>query len=363
MQNDQRDYLPQYPPLRLDHLVRLTDSTGVLQHAVHSVPDRGHGYSIDDQARALIVLLAYARLSGMQRAPDAAYTYMSYLHFANIPSGAFHNFLSYNGVWLDDQGSEDCFGRTMWALGYASRHGIDRGLANAAADLFNNGVPQLEHLDWLRAKAFSLFGLYHRQKAEPDSRLLALVRMLADALVEQYDRTSSTEWQWFENTLTYCNAKLPAALLLAYEITGEAGYLEIGLATLTWLRGIVVNDAGVLSLVGQDGWYLRGGVKAEFDQQCVDAQGMVEAASIAYRVTGQAIWQNTARLAFDWFVGRNVHGVSLIDSVTWGCYDGITATRLNRNMGAESIVCYLLAYLELVDAGAVTLEGAVPQSE
>lgn len=354
------DYLPTYPPLRLDHLERMTDSTGIMQHALFAVPDPTHGYSIDDQARALIVVLAHARLSGEQHAPRAAYTYASYLRLAATPDGAFHNFLSYSRQWLDERSSQDAHGRALWALAYAMRYGIDRGLSGAANDLFAAAVARVENLDALRAWAFTIYALYHRLHAEPNETLLAKVRLLADRLVALYDATAGPDWYWFEDTLTYCNGKLPGALLLAHELTGEQRYRDVGLTALTWLMTVLFDDQDRLRLVGQNGWYPRGGVKAAFDEQCVDAQGTVEAARIALRVTGDHAWRVRALAAFDWFVGRNVHGIALVDSSTWGCFDGITVERLNRNMGAESIVCYLLAYLDLVAADILTLDGAIP---
>lgn len=354
------DYLPTYPPLRLDHLERLTDSTGIMQHALFAVPDPTHGYSIDDQARALIVVIAHARLTGQQRAPRAAYTYLSYLRYAANPDGTFRNFLSYSREWLDERGSEDACGRALWALALAMRHGGERGLSGAAADLFATGVACIPAMVAPRGWAFALFALYHRLRAEHDDTLLALVRDLADRLVAAYSATAGPDWRWFEDQLTYCNGKLPAALLLAHELTGEERYREVGIAALSWLMGVLFNEAGELRLVGQDGWYPRGGARAPFDEQCVDAQGTIEAALIALRATGDRAWHRHALSAFDWFMGRNVHGISLIDSVTWGCFDGITLERLNRNMGAESIVCYLLAYLDLVDAELLTLDGSVP---
>jgi len=359
----QTEHLLRYPPLRLDHLERLTDSTGVLQHALHAVPDPRHGYSIDDQARALIVVLAHAGVSGLQRAPRAAYTYLSYIGFAETPHGSFHNFLSYNRTWLDEHASADAHGRALWALGYASRFGIDRGLADAASDLFDQAAAGVSLSPWIRPWAFTIFGLYHRIQARPDASLSGLLQTLANQLVGRFDATAGPTWRWFEDVLTYCNAKLPAALLLAYEITGERRYLEVGLTALEWLFTVVAGPTGIVRLVGQAGWYPRGSVKAPFDEQCVDAQGLVEAAIIAYRVSKEQAWRDNAWRAFDWFFGHNVHGVSLIDPATWGCFDGITVDRLNRNMGAESIVCYLLAYLDLVAAHMLTLDGAVPQGE
>jgi hypothetical protein len=180
---------------------------------------------------------------------------------------------------------------------------------------------------------------------------------MAQCLLVHLEAATTPEWRWFEPYLTYCNAKLPAALLLAFELTGESRYRDGGLEALEWLMTIIFNDQGQLRLVGQNGWYPRGGRKAPFDEQCVDAQGAVEAALIAYRITHAAVWRDRALTAFAWFIGANVHNASLIDSAGWGCADGITATGLNYNMGAESIVCYLLAYLDLVDAGLIDLDG------
>ncbi|MDB5057059.1 MAG: glycosyl transferase family protein, partial [Chloroflexi bacterium] len=209
------DYLPVYPPLHLDHLERLSDSTGIIQHALHSVPDPTHGYSIDDQARALIVHLAHAHFTGANHPAPLAYTFMSFLRHAANPDGTFHNFLSYSRQWLDEQGSEDSHGRALWALGYATRYGIERGMIGAAADLFDVGKAHIDSLRWPRSWAFSLFGVYHRLKAAPDDDLQSVARTLAGKLVDCFEVASGPDWLWFEDELTYCNAKLPAALLLA----------------------------------------------------------------------------------------------------------------------------------------------------
>ncbi len=352
-------HLPTFPPLRLDYLERLTDDTGIVQHAVHAVPDRRHGYSIDDQARALIAVLAYARLSGATGAPPTAYVYAAYLRHAAIASGWFHNFLSYARVWVDERGSEDCYGRAMWALGYTQHSGLADGLVGAAAELFTLQSSPLESLQFPRSQAFALFGLYYRLRSAPDDHLLSSALLLADRLAEQFETHATEDWLWFEDRLTYCNATLPAALLLAYELSKDRRYLSIGVEALRWLRGVLFDDSGELRLVGQDGWYRRGGAKAAFDEQCVDAQGMVEAALIAERVTGDERWRTDALAAFSWFLGANVHRTTMIDPATWGCYDGLTRSGLNQNMGAESIVCYALAYLSLVEAGVLALDGSV----
>ena len=335
----------------------MTDCTGIIQHGYHAVPDPIFGYSIDDQARALMVVLGHARLAGLSHSPRSAYTYLSYLRHAQTPEGAFHNFLSYNRRWLDERGSDDAQGRALWSLAYAARYAREQALAQAALALFDLGIQKGEALGAPRAWAFTLIALYHRLRTQPDRALLALVHTLALRLVTSYQTTSTARWQWFEEILTYCNASLPLALLLAHEITGETRYRAIALESLHWLTTVLFDAEGVLRLVGQDGWYPRDGAKALFDEQCVDAQGAVEATLTAYRLTGDAAWRQRALAAFAWFHGRNVHGLSLIDPQTGGCYDALTTGGVNANMGAESIVCYLLAYLDLVEGGLLTLDG------
>ena len=336
----------------------MTDGTGLVQHALYSVPDPVHGYSVDDQARALMVCVAHAHLSGAPL-PREAYIYLSYIRYAARKDGTFHNFLGYDRRWLDDRGSDDAQGRVLWALAHAARYSPEPRFAGAAAYLFASSQPVISILAYPRSWAFTIFALSHRVHNPGGEVLLKQARELADRLVERFDAEASPEWRWFEDSVIYCNGSMPAALLLAHEMTGEARYREIGLCSLEWLVSVLFNDAGELRLVGQNGWYPRGGEKAAFDEQCVDAQGTVEAALIALRVTGDPVWRERALAAFDWFHGRNALGSPLLDTTTWGCYDAITPRGMNENMGAESIVCYLLAYLDLVDSGVLTLDGNV----
>ncbi|HVA92576.1 MAG TPA: hypothetical protein VNL71_22370 [Chloroflexota bacterium] len=351
--------MPAYPPLSLDHLQRMTDDTGIIQHAFFAVPDPVHGYSVDDQARALMATVSHARLTGQARSPRSSFTYLSFLRLAANPDGSFHNFLSFDRRWLDDRGSDDSQGRVWWALAHAARYGVESGLSTAAAKLFDTTISAADRLGSPRSWANTIFGLYHRQKTAEYPSHAALLHELAGRLVALYESASDSDWLWFEPYLTYCNGSLPAALLLAYEITANPRYLSVGLGALDWLMGVLFSESGDLQIVGQDGWYPRGGTRAVFDQQCVDAQGTVEASLIAFRLTGEPRWRGHALAAFDWFHGRNVHGLALVDPATGGCYDGLTRTGLNLNMGAESIVCYLLAYLDLVEAGILTIEGAI----
>lgn len=350
-----------YSPFRLDHLRRMTDDTGMIQHALHGVPDPCHGYSVDDQARALMVTVAHAHHARQPLAREA-YTYLSYLRYAATEDGGFHNFLAYDRRWLDTRGSDDAHGRVLWALAHAARFAPDEGLAAAAMFLFAQARPGIARLSFPRSWAFALFALYHYWQSAHDPTVLDQARSLADRLLALYTAESSPGWQWFEPSVRYCNGSLPASLILASEITGVQRYRDVGLEVITWLFGVLFNAGGDLRLIGQNGWYPRGGVKARFDEQCVDAQGTVEAALIALRVTGAPHWRTYALAAFEWFHGRNSIGEPLLDHTIWGCYDGITPQGLNRNMGAESIVCYLLAFLDLVESGLLGLEGSVRTS-
>jgi hypothetical protein len=207
----------------------MTDSTGIIQHGYHAIPDPTFGYSIDDQARALIVVLQHARLAGLPDTPRTAFTYLSYLRYAAQPDGTFHNFLSYDRRWLDERGSEDAQGRILWSLAYAARFGREQALTRAAEALFTHGLQRVPLLTAPRAWAFILVALYHRLQIGQDTALVSLVHELAGRLVGRFDVTADAHWRWFEDSLTYCNGKLPLALLLAYAITGEARYLAVAL--------------------------------------------------------------------------------------------------------------------------------------
>ena len=340
--------MDRYPPLKLDHLRRLTDDVGIIQHAICSVPDRRHGYSLDDNARALIVALKHHRLSREVESLDLAYRYLSFIRYAQAPDGRFRNFLAYDRSWLEEEGSEDSYGRALWSLGYAMSNAIASGLSRAARDIFDAALPWLDSLRSPRARAFALLGLHWRYQTLAHEEDLRYLHRHADILLENYRDAARNDWRWYEEYLTYCNGKLPQALLLAYQDTKAEEYLATACRSLDFLlQTLFVNDR--LELIGQAGWYRRKGPRAFFDQQPIDAEATVEVCLEAHRVTGKAGYYDLAFRAFEWFLGRNRLGLPLWDSDTGGCYDGLEANGVNQNQGAESAISYLLSYLLLVE--------------
>lgn len=337
-----------YPSLKLDHLHRLTDDVGIIQHAIYSVPDPHHGYSLDDNARALIVALKHHRLSGEVESLDLAYKYLGFIRYAQTPDGRFRNFLAYDRRWLEEEGSEDSYGRALWSLGYAMSSDIPSGLVRAARDIFDAALPWLDSLCSPRARAFALLGLHWRYQALAHEEDLQYLRREADILLQNYRDAARNDWHWYEEYFTYCNGKLPQGLLVAYQDTKAEEYLDVAGRTLDFLLEILfVNDR--LELIGQAGWYPRTGERAFFDQQPVDAEATVEACLEAYRITGKARYYDLAFRAFEWFLGRNRLGLPLYDPDTGGCYDGLEPSGVNQNQGAESTISYLLSYLLLVE--------------
>ena len=311
------------------------------------MPDPKSGYTTDDNARALIVALKHHRLFGNSESLEGARRYLAFLRYAQNREGKFHNFLSYNREWQDWEGSQDCQGRAVWALGYAAARAPEQGMREAASRMLSETFVWVDQLAPPRARANAILGLAevadHPTLGEAAQRSL---RTLADGLVALYERTATPDWRWFELGLTYDNGRMPEALLSAYQVTGEATYREVALESLDFLLEVLFPD-GVLDLIGNDGWYHRGGRRAYFDQQPIDAEGTVAVCLRAHAVTGEARYRELAERAFQWFLGRNRVGVPLYDAETGGCYDGLHPHGVNGNQGAESTLAYLLARLAL----------------
>jgi len=333
------------PPPRLDHVRRLTDDTGILQHALYTVPDPHHGYTTDDNARALLAVVQYHQLTDDPEAAELAWRYLAFLRYAQREDGHFRNFLAYNRTWLEECGSEDSHGRTAWALGYTVANAPSPGIRDGAFTLFERLLRVLDSLQSPRAQAFSLLGLsWVARTSDGQEKVLALSRAFADRLVSLWDATADDEWQWFEDYITYSNARLCEALLHAYVTCETKEYLEVGLSSLEFLSSVCfVGD--MLDIVGNNGWYHRGGKRALFDQQPVDALAMTQACLSAYQITREERFLDRALSAYRWFLGHNRLGAALYDPTTGGCYDGLHPDRVNGNQGAESTLAHLLARL------------------
>jgi glycosyltransferase involved in cell wall biosynthesis len=334
------------PDWRLDHLARLTDSTGMLQHATHTIPNFTEGYCTDDNARALLLTVLLEELG--QEGPEVerlATRYAAFLQAAFNPEHKrFRNFLGFDRRWLEESGSEDSHGRALWALGTCVGRSRRPDLPAWAASHFERALPAVLETTSPRTWAFGLLGIreYHRRLG--GDRLTAQVReTLTARLLDVYDRTTTHDWPWFEEILSYDIARLPQALIAS----GNARALEVGLQSLAWLVKIQSAPQGHFRAVGSNGFYRKGGTPARFDQQPVEASATVSACLEAYRVTQDPAWMSEARSAFEWFLGRNDLGQELYDPRTGGCCDGLQEDRTNRNQGAESTLAFLLSLAEM----------------
>ena len=348
--------LDQLPELKVDHLHRLTDDTGMLQHSIFTIPNRREGYTTDDNARALIfaVLLGQGEknLSGKvsPSTETAALCYSAFLeHAFNPAKGRFRNFLRYDRRWNEPVGSEDSHGRALWALGTVLGRSQDDGLRGAAGRLFEFSLPAAVEFSSPRAWAYALLGLQEYLDSYPGDRDAQKVRSsLGRRLLEMYESIRRPDWKWFENVLAYGNARLPQALLLVGSACSDERMVSAALESLDWLsteQHCEINRHFVP--IGSQGFYRQHGEKARFDQQPLEAAGAVSACLQAYRVTGDSRWRGEAWSAFNWFLGENDLQLPLYDSITGGCRDGLHPDRANENQGAESTLSFLMALLEM----------------
>jgi hypothetical protein len=352
------------PELKLNHLNRLTDDTGMFQHSIFTIPKYGEGYTTDDNARALIftVCLAQTMSTEVGNGESAALVvpidlsarYLSFLeHAFNPANGRFKNTLAFERRWNETEGSEDCHGRALWGLGTVLGRSADLGLRSAAGRLFEYSVPVALEFRSPRAWAYTLIGIQEYLNSYPGDRDAQKVRsVLSRRLLEMYESIQSPDWQWFEDVLAYANARLPQALLLVGAACQDDRLVSVGLEALDWLLAQQRSEPdGHFVPIGSQGFYRRGGDKARFDQQPIEAAGAVSACLQAHRVTGDSRWRNQAWSAFNWFLGNNDLQVPLYDPVSGGCRDGLHPDRANENQGAESTLSFLMSLLEMRSLG------------
>jgi len=335
------------PPIKLDFLKLLTDDTGIIQHAKFATPKRQEGYTTDDNARALMACIKYHQIYDGSEVEKLIGVYLSFLLHMQRPDGRMHNLLSYHRRFEDEVGSEDCMGRALWACGRTMNSNLHTEKKLISKEIFDKVFPWVPDFKSLRSKAFAILGLCHYYKAYPqDQNVILNMKALADQLLNNYKLESSSDWRWFEPYLTYVNGRLPQALFEAYENTHNERYLQTAKAALDFLLKVQMTD-DVFVPIGNKGWYKRGEKRATYDQQSIEASCMVEAATAAFRATGDEKYRRTAHTIFNWFLGRNLQHVTVYNPKTGGCHDGITPKGLNLNQGAEATVSYLLARLEL----------------
>jgi glycosyltransferase involved in cell wall biosynthesis len=347
------------PILKLDHIKRLTDDTGMYQHAVYSVPNYDEGYTTDDNARALILSVQLEELvsAGMSEAEqqsvlhvqELGHRYLAFLwHAFNQDKRRFRNFMDYGRHWLEEVGSEDSHGRALWALGVVLARSKRQGLQGTAAKLFEAAAQAVWEFTSPRSWAFSLLGIqYYLRRYPGDRAVLAVQNTLVHSLTQLYRENRTEDWFWFEDAVTYCNPAISQALLRHGQLNNDPDSLAIGLESLSWLVEIQCSPMGWIMPIGNRGFYHKGGQISYFDQQPVEVYSLLSACLDGYRATRDPGWYEYATQAFDWFFGRNALGVPVYDKVTGGCRDGLHIDRLNENQGAESTLSFLQSLLEM----------------
>ncbi len=331
------------PRLRLDHLERMTDQTGIFQHALFNVPNFHEGYCTDDNARAFLLC------NLLDQPVPLATTYLAFLAAAlQRSSRRFRNFMDHSRHWTESEGSEESHGRALWALGTGAAGSRDEGQRKLSVQLFDHALAPVTAFSSPRSWAFTLLGLHEYLLVSPDNAPANEIRdKLMGLLIGLWKVASTEDWPWFEAQVTYENARLPQALIQLGRAIPDSECLEIGLKSLGWLVSIQKTQAGNFRPIGNEGFYVRGGARADFDQQPVEAQAMVSACLEAFKATADERWFLEARRAFEWFLGRNDPGIALYDPVTGGCGDGLHYDRANENQGAESTLAFLLSLAEM----------------
>jgi len=341
-------YGARIPNVKLNHLIRLTDNFGVIQFANNIKPDISSGYTLDDNARAMIACCMEHSISKNKHNPALIKKYLGFIKHTQQDDGKFHNFVDYNRNVNMKDWSDDPHGRALWALGFLMNTGVSEELKKEAKKMFDMASVFIDKVKSPRAVAFMILGLYFYNKSKPSPENVNKIKGLANYLVALYKACSSDEWKWFEEYFTYSNSKIPESLFYAYLATQEKEYLNIAESSLGFLSSITF-ESGVFAPIGHNGWYFKNGKKAYFDQQPVDTASMVQTLILANEVTGKDNYLKDSIAAFHWFLGRNSLNQAVYDESTGGCHDGVGEFTINLNQGAESTISYLLARLSLAE--------------
>ncbi len=338
------------PPFSLTHINRLTDDTGIIQHAKFGIPNLKEGYCLDDNSRALLMVLMAYRQKKDLRALELSPIYLSYIHYMQNSDGTFRNFLSFSRNFLDEVGSEDSFGRTIWALGYLMANAPNDAYYQTGKLVFFNAAPNFEKLKSIRGIANTMIGISYYLKSNPsDDSMTERLRNLANVLLKHYNENNTPGWKWFEALLAYDNGILPLALLHSAEILNDEKITNAAIESMNFLTSHTLRD-NYLSIIGNEKWYKREGERSVFAQQPIDAMAMVLMYHQAFYLTMDKDYLNKLYTSFLWFLGENDLRMSLYDFETNGCCDGFESYGVNRNQGAESSLAYLISHLTVLKA-------------
>ncbi len=335
------------PETDLRHLRILTDDTGLFQHCRYATPDRNHGYCTDDNGRALIATAMHWTQTRDERILPLMQKYLSFIaHALDAKTGLFRTFMTYERTWSPGGPSEDAHTRALWGLGMAVAFCPHESLIALATNVFQEALPVVERFTSPRAWALAILGIHaYLRRFSGDTEMRRFRTLLSERLLKAFTGHMTDDWPWCEETVTYCNAKLPHALLISGKWMKRQDMVDVGTRALEWLLKVQTSEDGMLSLIGNNGWYPRGGVKAKFDQQPVEACGLIDACIEAFHVTGDGKWVDQAFKAFNWFLGDNDLRSPVYDFTTGGCRDGLHQDRVNENQGAESTISWLQSVL------------------
>jgi len=338
------------PPFTMAHIRRMTDDTGIIQHAKFGIPNLKEGYCLDDNARALLLVLMAYRQKKDPLALELFPIYLSYIHYMQNDDGTFRNFLSFKRDYLDELGSEDSYGRAVWSLGYLLGNAPNDAYYQTGKMVFFDALPYCTKLESIRGIANTVIGIsYYLRSNRDDEAIAELLREMTNKIIAQYKSEKTKGWNWFESFLTYDNGILPLSLLHAYEILKDEKIRKVALESMEFLTRQSMKD-NYLSLIGNEKWYRKGEERSLFAQQPVDALAMVLMYYQAFYVTKNNKYLDLMFSSFMWFLGDNDLRMNLYDFETDGCCDGIERYGINRNQGAESTLAYLIAHLRILRA-------------
>jgi glycosyltransferase involved in cell wall biosynthesis len=343
-------HIPMLPVYSLAHVKRLTDDTGIVQHAKYGIPNLKEGYCLDDNSRALLMALMAYRQNKDQEALELIPIYLSFIHYMQRDNGNFGNFLSFSRQFLDEYGSEDAFGRTIWSLGYLISNAPNDAFKQIGREIYAKSIQYFNKLDSPRGIANVIIGIaYYLKDSQEDEQQLQLLLGLISKLVDAYRENREEDWHWFESTINYDNGIMPLAMYHAAEITNDDEYLDIANESLEFLEKVTFYHE-YLAPVGNKGWYQKGGEIAEYDQQSIDVMAMVLLYHQAYLVTKKKAFIDKLFASYMWFLGENSLRLPIYDHETCGCCDGLQSTGVNRNQGAESTLAYWISHLTVLAA-------------
>ncbi len=355
------------PEIKLDHFIRMTDSIGIFQHALHNVPNFAEGYCTDDNARALILTVLLENLGTINslRLNDLVSRFLGFVRYAwDAKSARFKNFLTFQRTWADETFSEDNHGRAVWSLGTCINRSKNEGFSQMAAQIFEQALSPVSLFTSPRAWAFALIGAYEYQQRFPGERFARNnLEILSTKLLKLYTENSSADWKWIEPILSYDNAKIPHALIISGRNLANEKMLKSGMDALKWLITVQTSSRGHFQPIGTEKKFERGKSKPVFDQQPIEAYSTISACLEAYLTTKDNYWYLEAEKAFHWFLGANDLGIPLYEPTNGGCYDGLHVDRVNRNQGAESTIAFLLSLCEMINITNIIESFKEPISE